>query len=172
LDQRLSTSQEQEMTMKQPAMNDSRRKFVKMAGAVGALAGAGLGDLALAQQAGWNKAAFDAKSLAETLKAVGGTTATDSNDITITAPDIAENGAVVPIAVTSKVPGTQAVYILVDKNPSWLAASFNIPQGTDANVATRIKMGQTSNVLALVKTNNGFFVATKEVKVTLGGCGG
>ncbi len=69
-------------------------------------------------------------------------------------------------------PGTQGVYILVDKNPNALAASFAIPQGTEANVATRIKMGQTSNVLALVKANNQFYVTTKEVKVTLGGCGG
>ncbi|MCA3230671.1 MAG: thiosulfate oxidation carrier protein SoxY, partial [Burkholderiales bacterium] len=102
---------------------------------MGALAAAGFGDHALAQQPGWNKAAFEAKSLAETLKAVGGTTAAETKEITITAPDIAENGAVVPIGVTSKVPGTQAVYILVDKNPNWLAASFNVPQGTEANVA-------------------------------------
>ena len=111
-------------------------------------------------------------NLGEMMKALGGANAAESADISITAPDIAQNGAVVPVGVTSKVPGTQAVYILVDKNPSLLAASFNIPQGTEANVSTRIKMGQTSDVLALVRANDKYFLAKKEVKVTLGGCGG
>jgi sulfur-oxidizing protein SoxY len=79
---------------------------------------------------------------------------------------------VVPVAVASKLPNTQAVYILVDKNPNLLAAGFNIPAGTEPSVSTRIKMGQSANVLAVVKANNQFFVASKEVKVTLGGCGG
>jgi sulfur-oxidizing protein SoxY len=154
-------------------MNDQRRDFIKAAGSLGVLAAAGgLSLPASAQQGAWNKAAFEAKNLQEVLKSLGGSTATESKDISITAPDIAENGAVVPVGVTSKVPGTQGVYILVDKNPNALAASFAIPQGTEANVATRIKMGQTSNVLALVKANNQFYVTTKEVKVTLGGCGG
>ncbi|HWL74714.1 MAG TPA: thiosulfate oxidation carrier protein SoxY, partial [Burkholderiaceae bacterium] len=106
------------------------------------------------------------------VKALGGSTASQSADISITAPDIAENGAVVPVGVTSKIPNTQNVYILVEKNPNSLAAGFAIPAGTEANVATRIKMGQTSNVHAVVKADNKFYVATKEVKVTLGGCGG
>ena len=159
--------------MKQTDMvRDSRRGFVKLAGGAAALAAAGFGGVVHAQQPAWNKAAFEAKNLAEMMKALGGGNAAESADITITAPDIAENGAVVPVGVTSKVPGTQAVYILVDKNPNVLAASFNIPQGTEANVATRLKMGQTSDVLALVKANDKYFVAKKEVKVTLGGCGG
>jgi len=151
-----------------------RREFIKAAGGVGTLAIAGsFGLPAFAQQApAWNKAAFEAKTLQEVVKSLGGANAADSADISITAPDIAENGAVVPIGVTSKIPNTQGVYILVDKNPNALAAGFSIPQGTEANVATRIKMGQTSNVMALVKANNQFYVATKEVKVTLGGCGG
>ncbi len=149
-----------------------RRGFVKLAGSAAAVATVGFGGVAQAQQAGWNKAAFEGKTLNEVVKALGGSAAADSADIAITAPDIAENGAVVPIGVTSKVPGTQAVYILVDKNPNALAAGFTIPQGTEANVSTRIKMGQTSDVLALVKANDKFFVAKKEVKVTLGGCGG
>jgi sulfur-oxidizing protein SoxY len=153
-------------------MND-RREFIKGAGSLAALAiGGTLGLPALAQTPAYNKAAFEAKNLQEVLKSLGGAAATESADITIVAPDIAENGSVVPVGVVSKVPGTQAVYILVDKNPSALAASFGIPQGTEANVSTRIKMGQTSNVLALVKANDKYFVATKEVKVTLGGCGG
>lgn len=155
-------------------MNQDRREFVRVSGVFALLATAGLlgADEAFAQQQAWNKAAFETKSLDETVKALGGTTAAQSGDITITAPDIAENGAVVPVGVTSKIPNTQNVYILVEKNPNSLAASFGIPTGTEANVATRIKMGQTSNVHAVVKADNKFYVATKEVKVTLGGCGG
>jgi len=141
---------------------------------VSALAATGLlsAEQALAQQASWNKAAFEAKSLADAVKALGGGGVAESKDITITGPDIAENGAVVPVGVSSKVQGTQAVYILVEKNPNIVAAGFNIPAGTEANVSTRIKMGQSSNIVGLVKANNQFFMASKEVKVTLGGCGG
>jgi sulfur-oxidizing protein SoxY len=155
-------------------MSETRRDFIKLTGVFGLLAAAGLlsAEEALAQQQAWNKAAFEAKNLNDAVKALGGAGVTQSKDITITAPDIAENGAVVPIGVTSKIANTQNIYILVDKNPNWLAAGFGIPEGTEPNVATRIKMGQTSNVLALVKANNQFYVASKEVKVTLGGCGG
>ncbi len=155
-------------------MDRNRREFVRAGGVLGLMVAAGLmtAEQAQAQQQAWNKAAFEAKSLDDTVKALGGTSAAQSGDITITAPDIAENGAVVPVGVVSKIPNTQAVYILVEKNPNSLAAGFGIPAGTDANVATRIKMGQTSNVHAVVKADNKFYVATKEVKVTLGGCGG
>lgn len=155
-------------------MKQSRREFVKLNGAFVLMTAAGLinANEALAQQQAWNKAAFDAKSLDETVKALGGPSVAQSADISITAPDIAENGAVVPVSVSSKIPNTQNVYILVEKNPNSLAAGFAIPAGTEANVSTRIKMGQTSNVYAVVKADNKFYVATKEVKVTLGGCGG
>ncbi len=155
-------------------MSESRREFIRLTGVFGALAALGLlsVDEALAQQAAWNKAAFETKSLNDTIKALGGAGAASSADIAITAPDIAENGAVVPIGVASKIPNTQAVYIMVEKNPNTLAAGFNIPSGTEPNVTTRIKMGQTSNVHAVVRAGDKFFVATKEVKVTLGGCGG
>jgi sulfur-oxidizing protein SoxY len=155
-------------------MDGQRREFVKAGGVLGLMVAAGLltAREAQAQQAAWNKAAFEAKNLDETVKALGGTSAAQSGDISINAPDIAENGAVVPVGVSSKIPNTQAVYILVEKNPNSLAAGFGIPAGTEANVATRIKMGQTSNVHAVVKADNKFYVATKEVKVTLGGCGG
>jgi sulfur-oxidizing protein SoxY len=125
-------------------------------------------------QSQWNKQAFEAKgSLNDAVKALGGAGATESKDITITSPDIAENGAVVPFTVASKVPGTQHIALLVEKNPNILAADFSIPDGTDPWINTRIKMGQTSNVFALVKTaDNKFYYASKEVKVTLGGCGG
>ena len=155
-------------------MSETRRDFIKLTGVFGALAAIGAlsAEEALAQQAGWNKAAFETKSLNDTIKALGGAGVAPSSDISINAPDIAENGAVVPIGVASKIPNTQAVYILVEKNPNSLAAGFNIPAGTEPNVTTRIKMGQTSNVHAVVKAGDKFFVATKEVKVTLGGCGG
>lgn len=155
-------------------MNNQRRDFLKAGGVLGLMAAAGLitFDEALAQTTGWSKAAFDAKTMPEALAAMGGSTPAPSADIAITAPDIAENGAVVPVGVTSKIPNTQAIYILVEKNPSALAAGFNLPAGTEPNVSTRIKMGQTSNVHAVVKADNKYFVTTKEVKVTLGGCGG
>ncbi len=151
-----------------------RRDFLKLTGVFGALATIGVLSLeeALAQQAAWNKAAFETKSLNDTIKALGGAGVTQSADIAINAPDIAENGAVVPVGVASKIPNTQAVYILVEKNPNSLAAGFRIPAGTEPNVTTRIKMGQTSNVHAVIKAGDKFFIATKEVKVTLGGCGG
>jgi sulfur-oxidizing protein SoxY len=155
-------------------MNVQRREFVRAGGVLGLMVAAGLltAEQARAQQTAWNKAAFEAKTTDETVKALGGASAAQSGDITITAPDIAENGAVVPVGVISKIPNTQGVYILVEKNPNALAAGFTIPAGTEPNVATRIKMGQTSNVHAVVKADNKFYVATKEVKVTLGGCGG
>ena len=155
-------------------MTETRRDFIRLTGVFGALAAIGALSFeeAQAQQAAWTKAAFETKSLNDTVKALGGAGVTQSADIAINAPDIAENGAVVPVGVTSKIANTQAVYILVEKNPNSLAAGFRIPAGTEPSVTTRIKMGQTSNVHAVVKAGDKFFVATKEVKVTIGGCGG
>ena len=155
-------------------MNEGRRKALKQTAGLGtfaALAAIGLirPGTALAQD--W-KAAFEAKSLADAVKALGGTTPADSKDITITSPDIAENGAVVPVAVASAIPKTESIAILVEKNPNVLAASFATPSGTEPAVRTRVKMGQTSNVYAVVKADGKYFVAGKEIKVTLGGCGG
>ena len=118
------------------------------------------------------KAAFETKTLADTIKALGETTPADSKDVTITAPDIAENGAVVPVAIASAIPKTESIAILVEKNPNVLAGSFSIPDGTEPAVGTRIKMGQTSSVVALVKADGKYYMAAKEIKVTLGGCGG
>ncbi|HEX7788775.1 MAG TPA: thiosulfate oxidation carrier protein SoxY, partial [Methylomirabilota bacterium] len=95
----------------------------------------------------------------------------ESKDIVITAPEIAENGAVVPVAVASKIPNTQTISILAEKNPFPLAASFNIAGGGEGYVSTRLKMGETSNVRAVVKADGKFYTAVKEVKVTVGGCG-
>jgi sulfur-oxidizing protein SoxY len=121
----------------------------------------------------WNKGAFETHSLDETMKALGGSPPVPSKDIVFfSTPDIAENGAVVPIGITSNVPKTEAIAILVEKNPNMLAAVFDVPAGTDASLSTRIKMGQTSNVFALVKADGKYYVNSKEIKVTLGGCGG
>jgi sulfur-oxidizing protein SoxY len=157
-------------------MDSSRRKVLQSTGGMavmGLAAAAGLfkPGSAWAQDA-WNKAAFSTKSLNDTVKAMGGASAAESKDIQINSPDIAENGAVVPFTISSKIPKTEQVALLVEKNPNALAASFNIPAGTEAWVNTRVKMGQTSNVIALVKADGKFYYTTKEVKVTLGGCGG
>ena len=155
------------------SINSRRRTALKSGGSLAIIAAAiSAGVLPASAFANWNKAAFDAKNMAEVLKAMGGSAAEKSADIIITAPDIAENGAVVPIAVASKIANTQSISILVEKNPSSLAAEFEILPGTEANVGTRVKMGQSSNIHAVVKAGGKYYVATKEVKVTLGGCGG
>ena len=121
----------------------------------------------------WNKAAFDTHDLRDTTKALGGAEAVQSKDVEFfQTPEIAENGAVVPVGVASKLPKTEAIAILVEKNPNMLAAVFDIPPGTEPSITTRIKMAQTSNIYALVKADGRFYVAAKEIKVTLGGCGG
>ena len=158
----------------------NRREVLKtssgmMVMALAASAGLFKAGTAYAQE--WNKAAFDVKNLNDVVKALGGglstAAATESKDISfVNAPDIAENGAVVPIGATSKIPKTESIAILVEKNPSALSANFTIPDGTDPTISTRVKMSQTSNVYALVKADGKFFYAVKEVKVTLGGCGG
>ncbi len=156
-------------------MNESRRTVLKASGgatvmALAASAGLLRSSVVMAEE--WNKAAFDTKSLQDTVKAFGGAAAAESKEITITSPDIAENGAVVPVSVSSKLGKTESISILVEKNPNALAASFDVPAGTESFVSTRVKMGQTSNVYALVKADGKYFYATKEIKVTLGGCGG
>lgn len=156
----------------------NRRNMLQRSGGVAVLGLAVAAGLvkpgrAFAQQAGWNKAAFDTKSFADAVKAMGGSTPTESKDIQfINTPDIAENGAVVPFTIQSKIPHTQQIALLVEKNPNILAASFTIPEGTEPWINTRAKMGQTSNVIALVKAGDKYYYAAKEVKVTLGGCGG
>ena len=120
----------------------------------------------------WNKVAFDAKVLAEALKNIGGASAIESDQILLKAPELAENGAIVPVEITSKIPGTQSIYIVADKNPQPLVAIFDIAAGLEPFISTRIKMGESSKVRVLVKAAGKFYVATQEVKVTIGGCGG
>lgn len=155
-------------------MNRIRRAFLKLSGGAGALvvaAASGLLASGNAWSAVWNKEGFESKALADAMKSLGATNATDSKDIVITAPDIAENGAVVPIAVTSKIPKTESISIVAEKNPFPLAASFGIAGGADGYVSIRVKMGQTSNVWAVVKADGKYFVTKKEIKITVGGCG-
>ncbi|MBT9614101.1 MAG: thiosulfate oxidation carrier protein SoxY [Burkholderiales bacterium] len=156
-------------------MNTKRRTFLKGAGAAGTVAvavAAGLLKPTEVLAAEWNKAAFDAKGMPDALKVLNATGAADSKDITIKAPDIAENGAVVPVEVTSKIAGTSSIAILVEKNAAPLTANFDLANGADGYVSTRIKMGQTSNVRVVVKAGAKSYTAVKEVKVTIGGCGG
>ena len=154
-------------------MNHSRRKAIKTGGGVLAMlfaAGVIGPEMVLAQNLG--EAAFSMKTLAEAMRAVGAQSPAASDAIVIKAPSIAENGAVVPVAIESKLPGTESITLLVEKNPTPLVASFAIPAGTEGNIATRVKMGQTSDVYALVKADGKFYMAKQEIKITLGGCGG
>jgi sulfur-oxidizing protein SoxY len=121
--------------------------------------------------AAWNKSGFEAKASNEAIKNLGAANLIESKDIAITAPDIAENGAVVPVAVTSKIPNTQSISIIAEKNPFPLAATFDMANGAESYASVRIKMGQTSNVRAVVKADGKFYTSAKEVKVTVGGCG-
>ena len=121
----------------------------------------------------YNKVAFEVKTLGDVLKALGAGAPTESKDVTIGGPDIAENGAVVPLTASTALPGVKQILILVEKNPSALIAVFNVTDSVEANFATRAKMGQSSDVYAVAIMADGkVLFAKKEVKVTLGGCGG
>jgi sulfur-oxidizing protein SoxY len=147
----------------------TRREILKQGSLLAILVGCGM--LTAEQAFAAAAPGFDAHTLADALKALGGTP-TDSKDITITSPDIAENGAVVPVAVMSNIPKTQEIYILVEKNPNPLTASFTIPEGTEPYISTRTKMGESTNVYAVVKADGKLYSTFRETKVTLGGCGG
>jgi sulfur-oxidizing protein SoxY len=156
-------------------MNQTRRSALKAGGGAGLLAllaAAGMlrPDAALA--ADWNQKAFDAKNLKDAFDALGAGGRVNSADIVMTAPEIAENGAVVPIGAVSKLPGTESIAILIANNPTALAAIFDIPEGTEPAVSTRVKMAETSDVHVLVKAQGKYYVTKKEIKVTIGGCGG
>ena len=157
-------------------MDALRRTLLKGAGATGAIAAAIAAGVLKPSQvlaAEYNRAAFEAKDVAGALKGVGAGSTTESKDIVIRAPDIAENGAVVPVDVVSNIPNTISLAVLVDKNPSPLTTAFDFANGALPEMALRVKMGQTSFVEAIAKTADGkYYIAKKEVKVTVGGCGG
>ena len=122
--------------------------------------------------AAWNKAAFDARVLADVLNSIGASDAVESTQIQLKAPEIAENGAIVPVEVTSGLPGTQSIFIIAEKNLQPLTAIFDFTEGVEPFVSTRIKMGESSKVMIVVKADGKFYFTAREVKVTIGGCGG
>lgn len=155
-------------------MNIQRRDTLRAGGGLGVfglLVAAGMIKPGTAMAAR-DQAVFAATTLDEAFKAMGAGTPAESGEVTIVGPDIAENGAVVPVGVTSSLAKVEQIAIMIEKNPNMLAASFTLPEGTLADVQTRVKMGQTSDVFAVVKADGKFYMAKKEIKVTLGGCGG
>jgi len=123
--------------------------------------------------AAYNTPAFEAKSIQDALKALGAGAPAESKDITVTGPDIAENGAVVPLGVSTTLTGVKRMLIMVEKNPASLTALFNMTDSVEPSFSTRAKMGQSSDVYAVAIMGDGkVLFAKKEVKVTLGGCGG
>lgn len=153
-------------------MQMNRRKALATAGAFGALLVAGLLRPVAALAAAWNKGAFASKSTADAMKNLGAPAAEASSAIVIDAPQIAENGAVVPIEVLSNIPGTKSISVLIEKNPYPLVATFEFMEGALPFVKVNAKMGETSDVRVLVAAGGKHFSATREIKVTIGGCGG
>ena len=150
-------------------MNAVRRLLLQGAGVLAA----GLLAPIAALAATWNKEAFGAKSALDALKSIGATNAAPSGDVVIEAPEIAENGAVVPIEVTSNVPGTRSIAVVVEKNPFPLAAKFDFLEGALPYVKVNLKMGETSDVRVIAEAADGKrYAASKNIKVTIGGCGG
>src|SRR5437588_11222715 len=126
----------------------------------------------LAALAAWNKEAFGAKTAGDALKGLGVGNAAPSKDLTIDAPQIAENGAVVPIEISSAIPGTTALIVVIDKNPFPLISRFDFKEGALPFVKVNVKMGETSDIRVLAEAAGKYFVTTREVKVTIGDCGG
>jgi sulfur-oxidizing protein SoxY len=151
-------------------MHTRRETLQRSVAVAGLLAAAGFPQFA---QAAFNKNAFEAKSIQDAVKAAGGASLSESKDVTLTAPDIAENGAVVPMGISTQLSGVKHLLLLVEKNPLALVAIFNSSEQLENNFLTRAKMGQTSDVYAVAIMADGKALwAKKEVKVTLGGCGG
>lgn len=156
-------------------MNIKRRIFLKgslAASATGVALGAGL-LTPTAVLAEWPKAAFTAKKLDDAMNSMFTTTeATESADITVKAPEIAENGAVVPVKITVNIADTESIAVIASNNPVPMIANYILGEGAESYISTRIKMGKTGDVMAIVKAGGKLYKAGKEVKVTIGGCGG
>jgi sulfur-oxidizing protein SoxY len=160
-----------------PGSVDETRRQILRGTAVVALAGLagirfGLVPALAAANDKYPDAAFKVKGADGAIQALYGRTAEKSDKVKMDAPEIAENGAVVPISVTTSLPEVTSISILVAENPNALAASYRIPAGTMPSVANRLKMAKTSNVIAIVEAGGKLYSASKEVKVTIGGCGG
>ena len=145
-------------------MNRLRRTLL---GALGALLATPLAALAA-----WNESAFGAKTAQDALKGIGAGSLVPSSDIVIEAPQIAENGAVVPIEIAANIPGTTSIAVVLDKNPFPLAARFDFKEGALPYVKVNVKMAETSDVRVVATAGGRHYVATREIKVTIGGCGG
>ena len=151
-------------------MQSRRQTLQRSAAVAGLLASAGFPQFA---HAALNKSAFEAKAIQDAVKAAGGASLIESKDVSLTAPDIAENGAVVPMGISTALTGVKHLLLLVEKNPLALVAIFQSNESLENNFLTRAKMGQTSDVYAVAIMADGKALwAKKEVKVTLGGCGG
>ncbi len=155
-------------------MPSRREMLTRSAGVASLLAGLGLlPEAAQAAYVAYAAAAFDAKNLGDVLKALGLSKPLESQDVSLTGPEIAENGAVVPVSCACALPGVKRLMILVEKNPGMLCALFEVSDAIEPAVSTRVKMGQSSNVLAVAVLADGrVLFAQKDIKVTLGGCGG
>ena len=154
-------------------MNSARRLLLKAAGSAGLLTSAVAAGLlkpgrALAE---WDSAAFSATRLTDALAAIGASGATTSLDVVVKTPDIAENGAVVPVEIVTTLPNVESIAILADKNPTPLIVQYTLTD-FDGMLTTRIKMRETAKVRAIVKAGGKLYTSAKEVKITIGGCGG
>ncbi|MGB2130048.1 MAG: thiosulfate oxidation carrier protein SoxY [Marinobacterium sp.] len=153
-------------------MSMNRRSLVKAVAAGGALMGLSV-LMPRVAMAAWAKEAFEAKEQGAAIKALYGEDAVaESAEVVLDAPDIAENGAVVPVSISTELTNVESMSLFIENNPAPLAAQFMIPEGTRADVSTRVRMGKTTNVTAVIKADGKLYRATKEVKVTIGGCGG
>ncbi len=156
-------------------MRQDRRAFLTQGSRLALLGGmiaTGFLNIGRALAADWNSAAFTAKNMADAMAKSGYAGAAHSNDILLKVPDIAENGAVVPVEVTSHIPGTTSIAIFSQDNPNPLVAEFQFLPGAMPFVSTRIKMAKTSQVQVAVKAGGKVYINAKSVKVTAGGCGG
>jgi sulfur-oxidizing protein SoxY len=152
----------------------TKRDFIKLSGAFGFLAQAGFFGISAttyAKAGRWQQSWFSTRDLSDTFKTMGIDEPTINTSIIVNTPDTAENGAFVGVSVKSSLESTNAIAILVDKNPSVLAGYFEFGDIVNPELATKIKMAETSNVIALVKSNDKYFFNKKNVNVTLGGCG-
>ena len=152
------------------SMEATRRTALRLLAALGLY---GITSPARADNApGWPDKAFKATKQEDALSIIYGKSLEMSKDVSLETPDIAENGAVVPISVTTKLPNVTSISILVPENPFALAASYNLPEGTLPQVGCRLKMAKTTKVIAVVESNGKLYATANDVKVTLGGCGG
>jgi sulfur-oxidizing protein SoxY len=152
-------------------MDEQRRKVIYGIGGGSLLFAGGLLETASAAEPAGDGAAFETHSLADAVRALGGSMPVESSDVVLSGPDLAENGALVPFTIESRIAGTSRMAILVEKNPWIVAITFGIPAGTDPWVTTRLKMNETSKVIGLAGTADGRWYSTaRPVKVTAGGC--